>query len=195
MQARYLIEKNIYDLLILDIELPDGDGRSLCYDFRQISEAPVLFLSGKSETEDKIIGFNTGGDYYLTKPYNRDEFVAVILSLLRRSEQMKKMINDTYVISKGSLVLNLKERKAFVKKRDVELTLKEFAVLLMLVQNEDTELSNEQIYKNVWGTTMNNDANAVRLQISRLKKKLGETESSDFNIFTEYGKGYTFTTK
>jgi len=192
-EARSLASGNEPDLFILDIELPDGNGLDLCREFRQDTDAPILFLTGKSGTSDKISGLGAGGDYYLTKPFDIKEFIAVVQSLLRRVDIIREKIAETAVIAKGSLMLKTDERKAFVNGRDAELTSKEFAVLLMLVQNEEKEMSGEAIYMNVWGASMNNDANAIRLTISRLKKKLDEENAVDFNIFTKYGGGYTFT--
>ena len=182
------------DLFVLDIELPDGDGLSLCKELRSDNDAPVLFLTGRKKLEDRVIGLDTGGDYYLTKPYVMEEFMAVVQSLLRRAEQTRKKIAEATVITRGSLSLHLPQSKALVNGRDAELTPKEFAVLLLLAQNEDRELTAKEIYEHVWGTTMNNDPNAIRLHISRLKKKLDEENSNDFSILTEYGGGYTFTT-
>ncbi|MCL2664561.1 MAG: response regulator transcription factor [Defluviitaleaceae bacterium] len=191
-EARLLAEKNNFDLMILDIGLPDEDGITLCGDLRKVSDAPILFLTGRNEAEDKIAGLDKGGDYYLTKPYDRSVFMAVVQSLLRRAERNKKRIDELSEITRGSLTIKIRDKKALINGRDAELTSKEFAVLLLLVQNEDKEISNEQIYKTVWGTEMNNDANAVRLQISRLKKKLDESNAEDFAIYTEYGFGYIF---
>ena len=192
--ARRAVTDKNPDLLIMDVTLPDGDGRSLCEEFRQFTDAPVLFLTGLSETADKLKGFDSGGDYYLTKPYDLNEMTAVVGSMLRRARQAKKMVAEASFITRGPITLNLPESRALVNGRDAELTPKEFAVLLMLAQNEGKELTSERIYSGVWGATMNNDPNAVRLQISRLKKKLGEEDQDGFAIFTEYGKGYTFTT-
>ena len=192
-EARRYLQEAAPDLFVLDIGLPDCDGISLCTELRLQSDAPVLFLTGRSETDDKVEGLNAGGDYYLTKPYDRYELIAVVSSLLRRVEQTKKKLTETSVISRGPLTLKITESRAYVNGRDAELTSKEFAVLLFLVQNEEKELSGEIIYNTVWGTTMNNDANAVRLTISRLKKKLHEESVDEFAIFTKYGGGYTFT--
>lgn len=193
-EARALFSENIPDLFVLDVGLPDGDGFTLCEEFRRMTDAPIIFLTGKTEINDKVAGLGRGGDYYLTKPYIKDEFLAVVKNLLRKVEQVQKKIDEASVITRKSLTLKLYENKAYVDDRDAELTPKEFGVLLILVQNEDKEVTSEQLYKSVWGTTMNNDANAVRLHISRLKKKLGEEDTDDFTIFTEYGRGYTFTT-
>ena len=193
-EARALFEANNADLCVLDVGLPDGDGHLLCKEFKLKSDAPILFLTGRSETKDKIEGLNTGVDYYLTKPYDSSEFIAVVKNLLRRSEFTRKKFDELKIIVKGSLTLKLDERKAYVHGRDAGLTQKEFAVLLILAQNENKEIASEHIYKSVWGNDMNNDPHPVRLHISRLKKKLDEENAKDFSIFTEYGKGYTFLT-
>lgn len=180
-----------FDLVVLDINLPDGNGFDLCREFRQNTDVPVLFLTGKSETKDKIKGLNNGGDYYLTKPYDKNEFLAVVQNLLRRVRQTQKKITETSVITKGPFTLRLVESRAYVNGRDAELSQKEFAVLLMLIQNEDKEVTYEQLYENVWGMAMNNNSSALRQQISRLKKKLDEENTDDFAILNKQGKGYT----
>lgn len=191
-EARAFIDHNRPDLYVLDIGLPDGSGLTLCEELKLKSDAPILFLTGKTETPDKIAGLGAGGDYYLTKPYDKEEFIAVVQSLMRRANQTREKIAGASVIEKGSLVLKLDERKAFVDGRDAELTMREFGVLLLLVQHDEEELSGETIYSNVWGAPMNNDSNALRLVISRVKKKLDEENASDFAILTRYGGGYSF---
>jgi len=191
-EARRLLSANTPDLLILDIQLPDGDGLSLCAEFRQATDAPILFVSGITVTTQKILGLQAGGDYYLTKPYDKEEFLAIVQSLLRRANQAYEKIASATIIDKGSLVLRLNERKATVNGVDAELSSKEFAILSLLVQNEGSELSYEHIYKTVWGLPLNENPTALRKQISRLKKKLDEDNAKDFAIFNEHGKGYTF---
>ena len=189
-QAQALVRENAPDLFVIDIGLPDGDGFSLCREFRRNNDAPVLFLTGRKELGDKLTGLDSGGDYYLTKPYIMDEFMAVAQSLLRRSEQTRKRIAEATVITRGALTLQLARGKAFINGRDAELTAKEFTVLLMLVQNEGKELTSRAIYESVWGTAKGIDTGTVRVHISRIKKKLGEDDT--FTISTEYGGGYTF---
>jgi DNA-binding response OmpR family regulator len=191
-EARILAGEKRLDLLILDIQLPDGDGLSLCRELQMHSDAPVLFLTGMTETEDRITGLMSGGDYYLTKPYEKSEFLAVVQSLLRRAEQTRERIAWASVVTKGSLTLKLNERKAYVNERDALLTSKEFTILAMLVQNEGRELKYDQLYEAVWGVSMNDNPTALRKQISRIKKKLDEENALDFAIFNEHGVGYTF---
>jgi len=194
-EARSLVREIIPDLFVLDIVLPDGDGLSLCREFRQTNDAPILFLTGKKSTEDKVAGLSEGGDYYLTKPYAIDEFLAVIDRLLHRTQQVNKKIIEASIISCGPLLLNINQRTACINGRDVGLTAKEFAILHLLVRNEDVEVPSELIYETVWHTPMSGDTGALRVQIARLKKKLDEENTDDFSILRKHGKGYTFTTK
>ncbi|MCL2814909.1 MAG: response regulator transcription factor [Oscillospiraceae bacterium] len=190
--ARELFGGKEFDLYVLDITLPDGDGRTLCKEIRQRTDAPVLFLTGKTETRDKLESFLLGGDYYLTKPYDKDEFLAVVQALLRRAGQVQKKIDEASVITRGPIKLMVAERKAYVNELEAELTAKEFSLLLILVQNEDTEVSYETIYEQVWGGPMNDDVGALRQLVSRLRKKLDEENARGFSIFNKHGKGYTF---
>ena len=190
--ARALARDNKPDLFILDVVLPDGDGFSLCKELQADNDAPVLFLTGKKELDDKLTGLGLGGDYYLTKPYENDEFLAVVCSLLRRESKNRKKIIEVTEIMRGGLTLQIPQSKAFVDGRDAELTPKEFAILLLLIQNEGRELSDRIIYESVWGTTMNNNSGALRKHISQIKKKLNEGNTDDFSILSHYGKGYAF---
>ncbi|MDR1704062.1 MAG: response regulator transcription factor [Clostridiales bacterium] len=197
-EARALARDNTPDLFVLDVALPDGDGFTLCDEIRKDSDTPVLFLTGRKRPEDRITGIRKGGDYYLTKPYNMDEFLTVTERLLQKAEQtqnkLDKAVREATELTRGPLTLILPQNKALVNGRDAELTPKEFAVLLMLVQNENKELSDETIYQSVWGMSMYNDKNAIRVHISRLKKKLGEEDTDDFSIVRLYGGGYSFIT-
>jgi len=193
-EARSFFREDI-DLFVLDVGLPDGSGFSLCEEFRMVTDAPVLFLTGKSDTEDKVMGLRTGGDYYLTKPYDANELLAVVQSLLRRREQNQKKISEVSVIRRGPLTVRINENKVFIGERDAGLTPKEFTVLMILLQNEDREVSYETIYEHVWKAPMYGDSSALRQQISRLKRKLDEENTDEFAIVNEHGRGYTFTMK
>jgi DNA-binding response OmpR family regulator len=194
-EARALAHEHKPDLFVLDVILPDGNGFPLCEEFRAASDAPMLFLTGKKEPEDEMAGLTAGGDYYMRKPYEREQLLAAIQSLLRRADMTRQRVAEATLLTRGPLTLQIPQGKALVDGRDAELTPKEFAVLLLLVQNEDKELSGEAIYAHVWGTTMNDDTGAVRQHISRLKKKLGEKDTDRFSILNEPGRGYIFTTK
>ncbi len=193
-EASCFLQAHIPDLLILDIMLPDGSGFALCEKFRQTNDHPVIFLTGKNEIADKIDGLHKGADYYLTKPYDPDELLAVVGRLLERHLQSVQKQKELTVIQKGSLVLDIPKARASVGGVDVGLTSKEFALLLVLVQNEDKEVSPQQLYQTVWGMDSMDDVRTVRTHIKNLRKKLGADDAEDYDIVSAYKKGYTFTT-
>ena len=182
------------DLLILDIMLPDGSGIDLCEQFRRTSDHPVIFLTGKNETGDKVEGLGRGGDYYLTKPYDMDELLAVADRLIQRHLQMVERREELTVIRRGSLVLDIPRAKATVDGADAFLTAKEFALLLFLIQNEEHEVSPQTLYEAVWGARAENDTRTIRFHIANLRRKLQADDARDFDIISSYGKGYLFTT-
>lgn len=182
------------DLFVLDIGLPDYDGISLCKDIRQVSDAPVMFLTGRTEITDKVIGLDAGGDYYLTKPFEKEELLAVVKTLLRREEQNQKKLEQAVSIRSGSLVIDVQERKVLLDEKYIQLSPKEFDILYMFLQNMEVELSYDEIYTSIWKAPMFNDPRTVRKTISRLKQKLGEEDRDDFAILNIQGKGYIFTT-
>jgi len=194
-EAEKLIAGVRADLYVLDVTLPDGNGLALCEKFRTFTDAPVIFLTGKTETKDKVLGLGAGGDYYLTKPVDKVEFLAVVESLLRRTKWTNEKINEAAVITRGTLTLKIPESKAFVNGVDAGLTRKEFSLLLLLVQNEDKELTSEQLYEYVWNASMFIDTGIIRKHISQLKRKLQEENTDSFSILNAYGGGYLFTVK
>ena len=184
------MEKTTPDLLILDIMLPDGSGYEICEKFRLKSDNPVIFLTGKDEVHDKVEGLERGGDYYITKPYSFDELVAAAERLLARH-----LSAHAQRITRGSLLLDLSQSKAFVGTMDAGLTAKEFAILLLLVKNEDKVISPEKLYEKIWGAPSADDTRTIRFHMGNLKKKIGAQNAEDYDIVSVYGKGYYFTTK
>ena len=189
-----LLEKNIPDLMILDIMLSDGSGYDICEKFREISDNPVIFLTGKNEIADKVEGLAHGGDYYLTKPYSFDELLAVSERLLKRHFKAKEKYTQSELITKGSLTLSVPKNKAYINGNDTNLTVKEFALLFLLVKNENKIISPKELYETVWGTPSADDTRTVRFHIKNLKKKIDTENAEDYDIVSVYGKGYCFTT-
>lgn len=182
------LEETTPDLLILDIMLPDGNGYEICEKFRLKSDNPVIFLTGKDEVHDKVEGLQRGGDYYIIKPYSFDELAAATKRQLTRHTHAQR-------IEKGSLSLDLSQSKAFVGAADAGLTAKEFAILLLLVKNEDKVISPEKLYEKIWGAPSADDTRTIRFHMGNLKKKIGAQNAEDYDIVSVYGKGYYFTTK
>ncbi len=190
-QAYERLENSAPDLLILDIMLPDGSGYDVCRKFRSTSDNPVIFLSGKRDTSDRIEGFTNGGDYYLTKPYDPGELLAVADRLIHRHFKERERLTT---IEKGTLVLDISKSRAIVRGADAGLTGKEFALLLLLVQNEGKEISPHELYEKVWGVPSVEDIRTVRFHIKNLRRKIHAENADDYDIVSVYGKGYLFTT-
>ncbi len=181
-QARKVIDKAQIDLAILDVMLPDGSGFDLCKEIKSKSDTLVLFLSGKAQIVDKIEGLNDGGDYYLTKPYDYDEFVAVVESLLRR-------VKNSDTIKVGALSIDTVKMIAMVKDKDLLLTPKEFAILHVLIINRGDAITAEELYNKCWISKDAQYSNGVLwAQLSRLRKKL--ENAGVFYISHQRNKGY-----
>jgi len=187
-EAREQIEERRPDLIILDIMLPDGSGLDFIKELRhennfKYKDIPVLLLTALGDSVDVVKGLNTGGDDYLSKPYDNAVLLARIESLLRRTSRVPKKL------TKGSLTLDIIAGRAFIDGRDLLLTPKEFAVLLLLMQNEGRVISVEAIYTNVWKQSPDADidTNTLKATISNIRKKL---EPSGLTIDASRGKGY-----
>jgi DNA-binding response OmpR family regulator len=172
------------DIIVLDIMLPDGSGLDFLEKLRQDADIPVLLLSALVEPSDVVKGLRAGGDDYLAKPYDNAELLARIESLLRRASRPPK------TLVKGRLTLNMISGIAFINGRDLLLSHKEFAVLLLLAQNEGKTVRSESLYKEVWGLPMNDDR-TLKKHISALRKKL-QDETSGCEIENVRGEGYCF---
>ena len=184
-EAKEQIAEQVPDLIVLDIMLPDGSGLDFIRELRDgnVKDIPVLLLTALGESDDVVKGLNMGGDDYLSKPYNNDIFLARIESLLRRTSRVPK------TLTKGPLALDIIAGRAFIDGRDLLLTQREFAVLLLLTQNEGHILSAQTIYKNVWKQSTQIDTNTLKATISNIRKKI---ESSGYAINVLRGQGYTF---
>ncbi len=187
------LSENAPDMLILDVMLPDGSGYDICESFRKKSDNPVIFLTGKNEIGDKVKGLGRGGDYYLTKPCSFDELLAVTQRLLSRHLKAQEKHESLEHITKGALTLDISKNKAFVKGKDAALTVKEFALLLFMVKNEDRVFSQSELYEAVWGIPSAEDTRTIRFHIGNLKKKIDTENAEDYDIISVYGKGYSFT--
>ena len=196
-EAYHQIDENLPDLLILDIMLPDGNGLDICRRFREKTMRPVLFLTGKGDVRDKVEGLQQGGDYYLTKPYNFDEFLAVIQMLLERQKRMEKKIKEKFQSSRqitiGSLRLDLSDGHAYLNNADTGLTRTEFSLLRLLAENQEKIFSAKELYEAVWGSCAGTDTSTVRRHIFNLRTKIGAEDTDEYDIVSVYGKGYIFT--
>lgn len=179
-----------YDCIVVDIMLPDGDGLAIVEQLKQVhSEAGIIIISAKSSLDDKLTGLDLGADDYLTKPFYLPELNARIRSLLRRRHHAGEMH-----ISIGDITISLKRKEVKIANQIVDLTPKEYALLLFMVTNKDRLLSKEVIAEHVWGDYMD-DADSLDFlytHIRNLRKKLMAYGCPDY-IKSRYGVGYILT--
>ncbi|NLD46486.1 MAG: response regulator transcription factor [Clostridiaceae bacterium] len=179
-------EQNI-DLVILDVMMPELDGWSVCRQIRKVSRVPVIMLTARSEEADELFGFDIGADEYITKPFSPMILVARVQALLRRAGNMEKTVK-TYM----GLKIDEAGRDVFVDGNKVDLSPKEFELLVFLTDNKGVALSREQILNCVWNYDYFGDVRTVDTHIKKLRLKLGD--KGDL-IQTVRGLGYKFEVK
>lgn len=183
-KARELFNIVDYDLIILDLMLPDDDGIGLCKDFKKMkSEIPILMLTTLNQINDKVLGLNSGADDYMTKPYHVEELVARVRVLLRRHQ------DQGLILKCDNLELDLVKRVAYRFGETIKLTSKEFALLEYMLRNMGRPLSRAQIAQHVWDLHFDPESNVVDAYVKQLRKKIDSGHGKKL-IKTIIGHGY-----
>lgn len=177
-------------LLILDLMLPGMNGYEICKNVRMTSVIPILILSAKTDEFDKVMGLNLGADDYLTKPFRPKELVARVNALIRRSQVFNK--NNLEVIDVGNIRIFIKEYKVEKDNVNMDLSKKEFELLLFLAKNSKQVFTREHLYEGVWGLDSYGDLDTVTVTINRLRQKIEENPATPKHILTVWGVGYKF---
>ncbi len=182
-----------YDLIILDLMMPVMDGLEACMRIRQRSNVPIIMLTAKTEDTDKLIGFEYGADDYITKPFNILELKARVRALLRRSGAGERGSEreDTRLIC-GGITLDPERRTAFRGEDEVDLTVKEFDLMQLLMGAPGRVFSRENLLDLVWGADYMGDIRTVDVHIRRLREKLEADPANPEHIVTKWGVGYYF---
>ena len=182
------------DLVILDVMMPGIDGWQTCSCVRELTDIPIIMLTGKRTSEDDIVrGLECGADEYLAKPLGNREFLARVRSALRRAEQPSYLEKkEKTVYSDDYLAIDVEDRKVEVNGERLKLTPREFRLLALLIENADHVLSHQQVLENVWGWEYIDDIDYVRIYISHLRQKIEKIPSQPKYILTEPGVGYYF---
>ena len=176
-----------YALLLLDIMLPYKSGDQLLKELREHSDVPVIVLSAKDMVQTRIDVIRIGADDYITKPFDLGEVLVRIEALLRRSGRMNK---NTEILTHKNLALHTKEGRVFVNGKELTLTVKEFAILNLLLSHPDKIFSRANIYDSLWDEDSGNyDDNAVKVHMSNLRSKLSAADTEEY-IETVWGMGY-----
>ena len=183
-----LWEDEKYDLVILDVSLPEGSGFDICRDIRQTSKVPIMFLTAADDETDIIMGLDIGGDDYITKPFKLAVFMSRINALLRRSDNFNQA--DTEISSNG-VTIQLLNGEVYKNGEKVELTGNEYKLLHLFMENPGQVLSPEQILNNIWDCNGNYvDNNSLTVYIRRLRKKIEDDPGRPNRIVTVRRMGY-----
>ena len=178
-----------YSLIILDLMMPKKDGLQACQEIRGFSTVPIIMLTARSEDADKLMGFESGADDYVTKPFNILELKARVRALIRRASIAAPAPEDR-LLRCGHISLDEKSRSAFKDGQPVELTMKEFDLMLFLMKNPGKVYSRENLLDLVWGYDYLGDTRTVDVHVRRLREKLELDPARPQHIMTKWGVGY-----
>ncbi len=186
------IEGKDYQLIILDIMLPDISGFELLGQIRNLKSVPVLMLTARAESKDKVKGFNIGADDYLTKPFDIDELIARVISLIRRGSFHNEKEMKNRVLNFQNLTIYADNRIVYKNGMIIELSVKEFDILHLLASNQGRVLTKKKIYEEVWNEEYAYDDATIMVYISHLRKKIESNQDFPKYIQTVKGLGYRF---
>lgn len=192
LEAEQLWMNGKYDLVILDVSLPDGSGYDICQKIRKVSKVPIMFLTAADEETDIIMGLDIGGDDYITKPFKLAVFLSRVNALLRRSENFNQM--EAELSSNGITIQRLKG-EVYKNGKQIDLTASEYKLLCLFMENPDMILSPEQILSRLWDCDEKYiDTNTLTVYIRRLRKKIEDDPADPHSIVTVRGMGYKWNT-
>lgn len=185
------IKAEIPRLIILDLMLPGIDGMTLCKEVRKIADVPIIMLTAKGDTFDKVLGLEVGADDYIVKPFDGKELVARVKAVLRRYEHDEKDDNDS--VSYPDLTISLSEYKVIYKGETIDLTPKELELFYFLATHANKVFTRDQLLENVWGYEYMGDSRTVDVHVKRLREKVGD--GPNWKLTTVWGVGYKFEVK
>jgi len=183
---------NPYDVILLDVMLPELNGFEVCQMIREYSDVPIIMLTAKGEDMDKILGLEYGADDYITKPFNILEVKARIKAVMRRTKSKAPAKETSKVIVSGDMKVDLDSRRVFIENREVNLTAKEFDLLELLIMNPNKVYNREKLLSLVWGYDYPGDVRTVDVHVRRLREKIENNPSEPKYIHTKWGVGYFF---
>lgn len=186
-QAFSLLENNTYHLILLDINLPDGTGFELCRELRNVSTVPVIFASARTSENDRVTGFDIGGDDYLPKPYSMKELLSRINAIMRRSYGFTEKERK---VDFGNVSVNLTSRSVKKKGEAVSLSLREFDLLAYLCEHPNIALSKDKLIAEIWGAFSMVEPSTLTVHIRWLREKLEDDPAHPTYIKTVYKVGY-----
>ena len=192
-QAVEYVKENPVDCVVLDVMMPQMNGFSACSEIRKFSDVPIIFLSGKTEEDDKVKGLVLGADDYVEKPYRLKELSTRIMVNVRRRSLSVKNEKQENVINLPALKIDMTSHRVFYRGKDeIPLTNQEYELLLYMASNPNKEITFREIGELLRGSYMESDRRIVMVNVSRLRKKLEEYAELSNMIETVWSKGYRF---
>lgn len=187
--AERFLKKESFDCVVMDINLPKKNGYDLCKEFREYnSHTPILMLTAFDELEDKIKGFDSGADDYLTKPFFMKELTMRINSLVKRSQSKSESnTNDTIIAS--DILINTAQKKVKRQNQEIQLTPREYQILVKLCKNQGEIISKNDLIKEIWGTSLDVNTNTIEVYVNFLRNKVDKPFGKN-SIKTKIGYGY-----
>lgn len=185
-----LVRENDVHLILLDIMMPGMDGITATSKIREFSNVPIILLTAKSETEDKVLGLNVGADDYITKPFAPVEVLARVKSQLRRFSSLGSRTEDSNLITLGGIVLDDRTKQVTVEGEPVSLTPTEYAILKLLMSSPGKVFSTKVLYESVWQEVALGSEGAVAVHIRHLREKIEINPSEPRYLKVMWGQGY-----
>ncbi|MFZ5647155.1 MAG: response regulator transcription factor [Bacillota bacterium] len=195
LEAMDKIKGQQYDAVILDLMMPGMDGLELCREIRKSSDVPVIMLTAKGDEIDRILGLELGADDYMVKPFSPRELVARVKAILRRVKKGEPAGKEEVHFDGGDLIINENSRLVMVCGEPVNLTPKEYDLLVCLARHPGRVFTREQLLRQVWGYDFYGEARTVDTHITRLKGKIARVREDKQYIATVWGMGYKFEVK
>ncbi|GBG58157.1 DNA-binding response regulator [Sporomusaceae bacterium FL31] len=174
------------DLLIIDLGLPDIDGKEVVKQIREWSETPIIILTARDQEQEKIEALDSGADDYITKPFGVGELLARMRVCLRHAATAEQQP----ILACGSLVVDLQQRRVTVEGHEVKLTPTEYEIIKMMMQHAGKVITHKQLLKAVWGSAYQQDTHYIRVYIGQLRRKIEQNPTQPRYIITESGIGY-----
>ncbi|MBU2946404.1 response regulator transcription factor [Zobellia uliginosa] len=183
---------NDYDLILLDLTLPSMDGVEICKKLRTEKDTPVIMLTAKSEEIDRVLGLEIGADDYITKPFSIRELLARVKAVMRRTDNQQSKADNTATITCEGLFIDIDKRKVLLNDTKVELSPKEFELLVLMASNPGRNYSRTELLNMIWGYNFEGYEHTVNSHINRLRAKIESDMANPTFILTTWGVGYKF---
>ncbi|OKP94925.1 response regulator transcription factor [Paenibacillus sp. P46E] len=191
-EALRMVEQHTFDLLLLDVMMPDMDGWQVCRAVREHTKLPILMLTARSETKDKVHGLGIGADDYLTKPFEPEELLARIHSLLRRSSLTRAVESQEEQLNYPGLRISPEAREVWIEGQSVDFTMKEFDLLTMLARSGQRVFTRDELVERLWGNDYGGEIRVIDTHIKNIREKLHKAGLPYNPVQTVWGLGYKF---